>query len=208
MGLRYDFPIDHTKKNTVYSRVIAWAGSGKRVLDVGCDTGNLGGWLATSALSVDGVEMDPDAAKKATERLDNVYTGSIEDAGVLKSLKGPYDLIIFADVLEHLANPGNTLEKMKPLLSSSGEVVASLPNVANFRVRIPLLFGRFDYTETGILDRTHLRFFTRKTAAVLFTKAGYRILDIKPAATFMPTALLYLWPGLFATRFVIKATPA
>ena len=205
MSLRYDFGVDVANKKSVYHHVIVFSGNGRRVLDVGCDTGNLGEFIKTSAASVDGVEMDPEAAELARRKLDHVVCGSIEDERVLSELKGPYDTIIFADVLEHLAYPDRTLERIKPLLAPGGEVIASLPNVANFRVRFSLLFGRFEYTEIGILDRTHLRFFTRKTAAGLFNKAGYEVMDTRPAATYMPWLLLMAWPGLFATRFVVRA---
>ena len=202
---RYDFGIDVKNTISVYHRVITWAGTGKRVLDVGCDTGNLGEYLKKTAVKVDGIEMDPAAAERAKSKLDLVVCGSVEDERVLSALAPPYDVIIFADVLEHLAYPEKTLERIKPMLSPDGIVIASLPNVANFRVRFSLLFGRFEYTEIGILDRTHLRFFTRKTAGGLFEKAGYKVMDTRPAATHMPRPALLSWPELFATRFVVKA---
>jgi len=206
MGLRYDFPVDASNRKSVYYRIIDWSKPGLRALDVGCDTGRLGEFLKGRGLTVDGVEMDPSASGLACRRLDRVYTGGIEDERTIRELEGPYDIIIFADVLEHLSRPDETLDKMKAVLAPNGIIIASLPNVANFRVRFGLLFGRFDYTEIGILDRTHLRFYTRKTAVELFKKAGYTALDIKPAATHMPSLLLNGWPELFATRFVVKAS--
>lgn len=207
MNLKYDFPVEAGNEKRVYGRIISWAKPGLRALDVGCDTGRLGEGLKRKGLAVDGVEMDPDAARLAAGRLDRVVTGSILDASVLHGLNGPYDIIIFADVLEHLPQPEAALDGIKALLSDEGEVYASLPNVANFRVRLPLLFGRFQYTEIGILDKTHLRFFTRTTARELFTGAGYEVAEVKPAATHLPAPLLYALPGLFATRFVIRARP-
>jgi 2-polyprenyl-3-methyl-5-hydroxy-6-metoxy-1,4-benzoquinol methylase len=206
VSLKYDFPVDMGRRNSVYSRIIGWSTPGSRVLDVGCDTGNLGAAIKRIGAWVEGLEIDPAAAGRAVEKLDRVYTGNIEDEELLARLDGPYDCVIFADVLEHIAAPERALEKVKRLLKrDTGVVVASLPNVANFRVRIGLLFGRFEYTEIGILDRTHLRFFTKKTARELFTGAGFNVLDVKPAATYIPGALLRLWPEFFATRFVIKA---
>src|SRR5512143_264616 len=102
MGLKYDFPVDAGNRRTVYYRILDWSVPGKKALDVGCDTGNLGGSLKALGLAVEGVEMDPAAAGRAADRLDKVYTGSIEDEAVLGELRGPYDIIIFADVLEHL----------------------------------------------------------------------------------------------------------
>jgi len=208
MSLRYDFDVDPTKKNTVYARIINWAEPGKRVLDVGCDTGNLAAALKGRGLHAEGVEMDPAAAELAKARLDRVYVGSIVDEALLAELDGPYDIIVFADVLEHLARPDETLYRMKKLLSPGGVIIASLPNVANFRVRFRLLLGRFEYTEIGILDRTHLRFYTGKTGRGLFQASGYKVTGQLPAATHIPGLLLMLWPGLFATRFVIRARVA
>ncbi len=205
MGLKYDFPVDAKNTRTVYYRILSWSEPGKKALDVGCDTGNLGGSLKALGLTVEGVEMDPAAAGRAAARLDKVYTGSIEDERVIGELSGSYGIIIFADVLEHLARPEETLHRMKRFLAPGGVIIASLPNVANFRVRLGLLFGRFEYTEIWILDRTHLRFFTRKTARELFERTGYKVLDVAPAATHMPGPLLYAWPEFFATRYVIKA---
>ena len=208
MSLKYDFQVDEGNKRSVYSWIIRWSGRGRRILDVGCDTGNLGGYLKGLGNAVDGVEMDPEAAGRAKSKLDRVYTGSAEDPELLRELSGPYDVVVFADVLEHIADPASLLRKVAPLLAEAGIIIASLPNVANFRVRFQLLFGRFEYTETGILDKTHLRFFTKKTAAGLFRDAGFEVVDVRPAATYMPLALLFGWPGLFATRYVLKARPS
>ena len=205
MNFRYDFPVENASPVSVYSRVISLIPAGSRVLDVGCDTGNLGQAIKARGSSVDGIEMDPDAAAHAARKLGRVACGSVEDEKVIGSFDGPYDYIVFADVLEHLAYPERTLNGIKPLLKKGGRVIASLPNVANFRVRLGLLMGRFEYTETGILDRTHLRFFTRQTGQRLFIESGYKILDSKPAATHIPRVALSLWPEFLATRFVILA---
>ncbi|MGA2191999.1 MAG: class I SAM-dependent methyltransferase [Nitrospirota bacterium] len=203
MSLRYDFPVENASRVSVYSRIISLIPAGSRVLDVGCDTGNLGMAIKARGSSVDGIEMDHEAAEEAAKKLDRVTCGSIEEEGI--NFNGPYDYIVFADVLEHLVHPEAVLERIKPLLKKKGMVIASLPNVANFRVRLGLLAGRFEYTETGILDRTHLRFFTRKTGERLFIKSGYRLLGSKPAATHIPKIALGLWPEFLATRFVILA---
>jgi 2-polyprenyl-3-methyl-5-hydroxy-6-metoxy-1,4-benzoquinol methylase len=205
--LRYDFPIEYRNTKSVYYRVMDWCKPGWRVLDIGCDTGNLGLAIKSRGASVDGIEICPEAANMAAGKLDAVFTGNIADPAVAAQVTGPYDAIIFADVLEHIAQPADTLELVKKWLRPGGVVIASLPNVANFRVRFGLLFGRFEYTEIGILDKTHLRFFTKKTAKELFAGSGFEVLDTRPAATHMPSALLYSWPGLFATRFVVMARP-
>jgi methionine biosynthesis protein MetW len=207
MSHKYNFEIDVSNRKSVYSQVVRAVRPGSRVLDVGCDTGHLGAYLKGTGCSVDGIEMDEAAASEAETRLDAVYRGSI-DEDLTGSLVPGYDYIILADVLEHLPYPDRTLDKLKPLLNDGGQVIASIPNVANFRVRFRLLFGIFEYTEIGILDRTHLRFYTFKTARKLFTDAGFKVLDQRPAATHLPMALIRLLPGMFATRCVIKAKPA
>ncbi|MGC2422973.1 MAG: class I SAM-dependent methyltransferase [Nitrospirota bacterium] len=203
--MRYNFSVENASPVSVYSRVISIIPAGSRVLDVGCDTGNLGRAIKANGSVVDGIEMDPEAAALAAEKIDRVTCGSIEDKEVLMGLGRLYDYIIFADVLEHLAYPERTLINIKPFLKRGGRVIASLPNVANFRVRLGLLMGRFEYTETGILDRTHLRFFTKKTGQQLFIRSGYRLIDLKPAATHIPGITLELWPEFLATRFVVIA---
>ncbi|PYT05283.1 MAG: glycosyltransferase/methyltransferase, partial [Acidobacteria bacterium] len=88
-----------------------------------------------------------------------------------------YDAIIFGDVLEHLHNPGVVLEKLSRLLKPGGKILLSLPNIANIWIRISLLMGRFNYSRLGILDETHLRFFTLKTAKQLATDSGLDVIS-------------------------------
>ena len=207
MSLRYNFPAERGGANTVYKIIGRLVAPGASVLDIGCDTGNLGVFLkGRGAKTVEGLEMCSEAAAEARRKLDRVTEGSATDDEVISRLGGPFDYVIFADVLEHLPKPEETLRKIAPLVKDGGRVIASLPNVANFRVRLPLLFGRFEYKEIGILDRTHLRFFTKKSAVRLFGDSGYEVISAAPAATFMPGLLLKLFPGMFATRFVIMAT--
>ena len=102
--------------------------------------------------------------------------------------KRTFDLIMLQDVLEHLRAPDQMLEDCKPLLKPHGRIAVSVPNVANITVRLGLLFGRFDYRPRGILDRTHLRFFTRKTARQMLEAAGYDVVEMK--FTVMPLELV------------------
>ena len=105
------------------------------------------------------------------------------------------------DVMEHLRVPEKLLRDCRALLKPNGHLIVSLPNVANITVRLMLLFGRFNYTERGILDKTHLRFFTRKTARRLLTENGYDIVEEK--MTIMPLELvLGLHPEHFLMRII------
>lgn len=149
--------------------------SAHTILDVGCAAGALGFNLKQrQGAVVWGVEYVPEVAARAAERLDHVLTGGIED--VLPNIPdGYFDIIICADVLEHLVNPWQVLANLKAKLSPGGEVVASIPNVRHWSVLRRLLEGQWDYFDAGILDRTHLRFFTWKSCESLFSHAGFDI---------------------------------
>ncbi len=147
----------------------------KILLDVGCGTGNLAFELKNK-LNAEawGIEYNHEAAAAAEEKLDRVISGKVEDA--INELPNNYfDTIIFADVLEHLVDPYSVLELIKDKLSPEGELIASIPNVRHWSVVKQLLEGRWDYQEWGIMDSTHLRFFTRQSIQSMFDKAGYKI---------------------------------
>ena len=150
----------------------------KRILDVGCGAGSMAWHLKTdNAAEVWGVEPIAAAALKASERLDKVIVASVENA--IKQLPDYYfDAIIFADVLEHLVDPYTVLSKMKYKLAPDGFVVTSLPNVRHSSVLRMVLEGNWDYQDYGLMDSTHLRFFTRKSAEQMFTNAGYQTAEI------------------------------
>jgi len=145
------------------------------VIDVGCGSGSLGRELKAARPEVQVRGVEPVAAQAAIARgwLDDVHNGSAEDP-LPQHWPAP-DCVIFADVLEHLNDPWNVVRRYRTLLRPGGTFVASIPNVANRVVLRGLLRHRWDYTEYGILDRTHLRFFTRETAIELFENAGFSI---------------------------------
>ncbi|MBI3772166.1 MAG: methyltransferase domain-containing protein [Gammaproteobacteria bacterium] len=146
--------------------------SAVRVLDVGCGAGVLGATIKSrQSAEVHGVELMSDAANKAAGSLDRVWNLPIESA-LPELADGYYDCIIAADVLEHVIDPWATLTALKEKLSPDGKMVVSLPNVQNWEVVSSLLEGKWDYRSEGILDRTHLHFFTRKSVEELFWNAG------------------------------------
>ncbi len=110
-----------------------------------------------------------------------------------------FDRVLLLDILEHLKNASLLLEQCKQVVKPDGYLVVSLPNIANISVRLELLFGRFNYTERGILDKTHLRFFTRKTARRFLENAGYRIVQEKE--TVIPLELVL---GLSGNNWLMK----
>lgn len=151
----------------------------QRVLDVGCGSGMFGEALKRrTPCRVDGVEILPAKAEEARLHLDSVWTGDFVDN--LSLPVASYDCVVFNDVLEHMIDPGAALAKARGLLTRQGCVVTSVPNVRHFPIVWKLaIHGRWDYADSGILDRTHLRFFTRSTLLELFIDAGYRIENIK-----------------------------
>jgi len=146
-----------------------------RILDIGCGEGMLGRiLLQKGAAEVVGIEADLAVAQRAQENLSRVLQGDVESL-VLPFEDGYFDCIVLADVLEHLKNPLSTMIKLRRYLSDTGTIVASIPNVRFFDVIRGLAEGRWEYQEFGILDKTHLRFFTKKEIEVLFLQAGLEL---------------------------------
>ena len=147
----------------------------KCILEVGCAAGMTGRELKKrSGAFVAGIEMNNKAACAAKNVLDDVVQGNIEDIELPYS-KNSFDCILFADVLEHLIDPLSVLQKVRPLMKNKGTIVASIPNVQFHGVVHQLIEGNWTYEKEGILDETHLRFFTFKEIEKLFSQAGYSI---------------------------------
>lgn len=155
----------------------------KKILDVGCGTGLLGVELKKAGNKVYGIDISEEELSAAAARLDGVEKLNVITE--VSSLANDFDVLIFADILEHLPNPEETLKKFLPKLKSEGLVVASIPNVACYNMRFSLLGGHFNYTDYGILDSTHLRFFTRKTAKEFIQGAGLDILKVEVTPFFV-----------------------
>ena len=157
--------------------VVGLVPDGARVLEFGCATGYMSEVLRSrKGCTVTGIEISPEAAEIAQEHCDRVIVGDAEELDYDELLgKERFDTILFADVLEHLKQPGDVLERIRPFLSRRGTVIASIPNIAHGSVRLALLAGEFRYRELGLLDSTHLRFFTREGIHDLFEGAGFVI---------------------------------
>ncbi len=147
---------------------------GLDVLDVGCGFATTSQHIQEVGNRVSGVESNVDAVPIARTRIAQVIQADLQDFERVRDALGGrmFDTIIFADVLEHLAWPVGVLRTYTALLKDRGSVIVSLPNVGLWSVRLGLLFGRFHYVDTGVLDRTHLRFFTRRTAVEMLRAAG------------------------------------
>jgi 2-polyprenyl-3-methyl-5-hydroxy-6-metoxy-1,4-benzoquinol methylase len=196
--------------------------AGLRLLDLGAAGGHLGRAVRDRCAFLAGVEPDPALPASAREGYDDWRATDALEAGTWKE---PFDAVICADVLEHLPRPEALLGRIRGWLREGGTLLVSLPNVANVTVRAALAAGRFPYADRGILDRTHLRFYTRQTASELLAAAGFVPRSV--AATAMPYELglpflarapwrgpvrafasgsARVWPTLFGYQFVIEST--
>lgn len=186
---------------------------GSSVLDVGCWSGFAGRFLRDArGAEVDGVEPHVAMAERAQRDYRAVYCMGVEQAADrLLADKRAYDVLLFLDVLEHLTAPAEILERSRSLVKPGGRALVSLPNVAHWSVRKELLMGRWRYTQSGLLDQTHLRFFTLASARQLATQSGWRIV-YQDAALTPPPPLRGLaqerlkplrgWPELFAVQLL------
>ncbi len=201
--------------------IVPLVGPGQRVLDVGCGIGSTAELLVANGCTVVGVELDPGAAARASAHCERVVICDLDTSDLAAEVgDDEFDVVLTADVLEHLRDPGRLLAAAARLLRPGGRVVASIPNVAHGSVRLALLHGDFQYSDMGILDRTHLRFFTRQTVEDVFAEAGLRIdqLDrtVVPVRVALEIAEADLPPGSVAAveampeadtyQFVVTAT--
>lgn len=157
--------------------------NGSKCLDVGCWTGNLGvALIKEKKCRIDGLDVDNKVLTKARKAgYEKTYLVNLNnDNYSLKNINDKYDLIIFADVLEHLINPIEILQDFKKKLTPDGKIIVSLPNIGFFLNRINLLIGKWEYRDFGCLDKTHLRFYTINTAKQLVESAGMEVLKVKP----------------------------
>jgi 2-polyprenyl-3-methyl-5-hydroxy-6-metoxy-1,4-benzoquinol methylase len=180
------------------------------VLDVGCSRGRFGATLQKEipALRLFGIEPDPVAAQEASDHYEQVTCGFFPNdlpAG------GSFDCIVFNDVLEHVVDPWTMLARAQEHLAPGGHVVASIPNVRHYIVvRNLLLRGRWDYADWGVLDRTHLRFFTRASIEELFDSADMEIetlAPINPIGVRRAALLVGPFRDMKYTQFAVVARP-
>ena len=189
----------------------------RSILDVGCGAGALGMTLkGAGACSVSGVTHDPAEADLARTRLDDVYLADLEKELPPALAASKFDVVVASHVLEHLRDPGQVLGRLKDLVAPGGCLVVALPNVLFWKTRLQFLTGRFRYTEGGILDRTHLRFFDRASARALCRGDEWSVeLDLAeghlpgsrflgPLASLVDGIALRILPGLLAWQFIFR----
>jgi 2-polyprenyl-3-methyl-5-hydroxy-6-metoxy-1,4-benzoquinol methylase len=204
----------NTRPRGGHARLLQLVGRDRRVLDVGCSSGYLARPLTEQGCVVIGIELDSDAARIARDVCEQVVVGDVEQME-LPFDDSSFDVILCGDLIEHLRDPGRFLARVRPLLREEGRLVLSTPNVGNWALRLSLLAGRWQYTERGLLDHTHVHLFTRKTLMDTLRRAGYRPVEIDFT---VPVPLVHvdtlerlahavgrLRPQLFAYQFVVAA---
>jgi methionine biosynthesis protein MetW len=195
---------------------------GARVLDIGCGTGAMALYVSRGRnVEIVGIEPDRDRAVLARERGFEVIDGLATREALAD--KGDFDVVMLADVLEHVPSPDQLLRIATEKLKPDGRVIASIPNVAHWTVRRDLLRGKFDYKDSGIMDATHLRWFTRHTVRTLFEHCGLELISMEATAgAWMPEYRALPWrmvpfrdavvhrlgryvPALFGCQHVVEA---
>lgn len=171
----YDYRFDPDGLSTA-ARLSRLVGSDRRVLELGCGYGVITRQLAVEqGCAVTGVEYDAASAEHARAWLDQLVVGDLENASWATSILPPFDVVLAADVIEHLRDPLRLLRELRGMLGEEGYLVLSVPNVGHAGVIAELLCGRFDYKTTGILDETHLRFFTWNSLESVLNSAGWEV---------------------------------
>lgn len=148
----------------------------RRILDIGCSDGVLGKQIKelNNNAEVIGIEIDETASRKAAQNLDRVITDDIEKISLPFS-ENYFDCIITGDVLEHLIDPWKTVQSLRYFLKDGGFFISSIPNIRYYKALIRLSLGYWDYTEGGIFDKSHLRFFCLTNIKELFLNSGFKI---------------------------------
>lgn len=197
---------------TKYQQIARRVLPSSRVFDVGCGGGELGRSLREKSCTVIGWDQKLDRIHKNAEFYNLLEERDVEKEGLGKE---KYDAVIFSDVLEHLYDAGKVLRQSRDLLNADGKVLVSLPNVAYFENRLGLFKGDWNYTDEGILDRTHIRFYTLVSARNFLTGAGFTILEMEPEIPIIHSAwkrnlfsfLSRNFPSLFAIGWVFEVGP-
>lgn len=170
---RYETHIDLTNPNNSQTQIVKLVGPDQAVLDVGCASGDTAAAMVEQGCRVSGVDIEDAVPPDTRALMQDVVVADIEKTPLTTLFKPEsFDAVVFGDVLEHLVDPLTILRDAVALLAPEGRIVVSIPNVAHAAVRLSLLEGRWDYTSTGLLDATHLRFFTRESACRLLEDAG------------------------------------
>lgn len=183
-----------------------------RILDIGCATGTLGTEIKANKAprQLIGIEIDKRSADKALRFYDKVLVMDVEKTVRLPFKRKSFDCIVLADILEHLRDPESLLKTVSKYLADDGVLIVSVPNVAFISIRISLGVGRFEYHEKGIMDKSHLHFFTLASFQKLIQDSGFQIISVRgyintrKQLNFLDM-LAKLFPTIFAYQFLLIA---
>jgi len=179
MSGRYRTTVDPTAENNPHAYAIELVGGGRRVLEVGCSVGHVSEHLLAADNTVVGVEIDAESAIEARAVLDTVHVVDLDTTPLTTVEHDEFDVIVLGDVLEHLRDPDPVLADLVTLLAPDGSLVISVPNLAHVDVRLMLLEGRVEYQHDGLLDRTHLRWFTKAGLRDLLERQGFVATEVR-----------------------------
>jgi len=197
-------------------------GNGKRLLDIGAAQGDMAKLFIERNYDVTAIEGNPILAEIARTKCGKVIVADLDRP--IPDWGGPFDVVVYGDVLEHLRDPLSVLISINQQVRSNGVVVISVPNSAHAWVRLQMLFGHFEYAERGILDKTHLRFFTLASFRRLLLEAGLEVIELRTTPAPLPlvvprryhgpvfnvmhaanAAFARSWKTMFAYQFVAMA---
>jgi 2-polyprenyl-3-methyl-5-hydroxy-6-metoxy-1,4-benzoquinol methylase len=181
-----------------HSVILRWLGEGRgrRLLDVGAADGLLSRQLTARGWRVTAIEGDPALAQAGARHCERMITMNLDREVPVG--EGPFDVIVYGDVLEHLVDPQRVLVELDRSLAPGGFVIISVPNIAHLWIRLLLLVGRFDYLDRGILDHSHLRFFTERSLRAMLADAGLSV----GRFTATPAPLYQILPVRWHRRWV------
>lgn len=184
-----DNHLDIKKQNDAWTNLYNFVPTKSHVLDVGCSSGNFGRELIDKKqCTVVGIDICKDDIVLAREYLTEVYERNVEKDEL--SDLGQFDVIIMADVIEHLIDPVGALKKIASQLKPNGRLVFSVPNMANIAVRLELLAGRFEYRKYGLLDETHLHYYDRVQLEMVLSNSGLSVITYSNTLRDIPTDML------------------
>jgi 2-polyprenyl-3-methyl-5-hydroxy-6-metoxy-1,4-benzoquinol methylase len=175
----YHADINPEDSNNSHVAMLQMVGFNKRVLETGCASGHMSALLSAQGCSVVGMEIESSIVEPALEWLERAVIGDLEDPSIWSELDGEsFDVILFGDVLEHLKDPLPALREAAQHLAPAGVVIISVPNISHADVKVALIKGTFPYSESGLLDRTHISFFTKESLVELVREAGLAVVEI------------------------------
>jgi SAM-dependent methyltransferase len=174
-------------------------GGAGRALDCGCGAGDNARLLKQRGWRVTGVTLSTAEQRAAAEHCERVFVADLEQQ-LPEAIGAGYDAVLLSHVLEHLRAPAQLLREVRRVLAPGGVVLVALPNVLFYPIRLKALFGRFDYTPDGIMDETHVRFYTFESGAELLRENGFEVVAARADAAFPLWKLRRLVPRAFAER--------